>query len=193
MFIYKEKVTSIAGWSSWQSHCQILANFSQLTKTTVFFLWLPTISFICSQLTQILAIHMWFQAKELLAGTEYAPHWLTAKVAQSQYFSRQKTPQVIGEREERSPVQAAQSRAGSREVEQTRFPAWLGWRAGGKEEERRYFHCLPQNRNSSSQRPRGRGLKRRNDIPPASRVHLQLVFEKCFHKYLPWAEGEKHS
>ena len=79
------------------------------------------------------------------------------------------------------------------EEEQTLFPAWLGWRAGGKEEERRYFHCLQQNRNSSSQTLRSRGLKRRNDIPSASRAHLQLVFENHFHKYLPGGEAEKYS
>lgn len=107
-----------------------------------------------------------------------------AKVARSQIYLNRRL-HGLWKKEGKDPIKAWQSRAGSLEEEQTRFPAWLGWRAGGKEEERRYFHCLQQNRNSSSQRRRGRGLKRRNDIPPASRVHLQLVFEKHFHKYLP--------
>lgn len=100
MFIYREKVTSIASCSSWQSHCQILENVSQLAKTSFLFvtsscqLYLFSVN---SNITYTFRIAGKRASYNQLLSTECAPLSI-AKVVQSQYLPQQKTSKIIEER-----------------------------------------------------------------------------------------------
>lgn len=150
MFIYKEKVTSVAGCSSWQSHCQIPANASQLAKTGFVFVTSNRQFYLFSANSYITYPHRITGQRtsfnQLLALT--VPHWSITKVLRG-FISTE----VLAGYRRKIPYVSHTSHTASLEEGQSRFPAWLGWRAGGKEEERRYFHCLQQNRNSNSKRP----------------------------------------